>query len=190
MFVHFGLYSQIGRGEWIAQREGTEEATYKKLTETFCPGSMEEMVLVAKAAGAKYITITTKHHDGFALFDTKGLSDFDITHSAAGRDLIQEFVEACRKHGIVPFFYYATYEWWHKDFQNDFESYLEYIRKNVELLCTQYGKIGGLWFDGNWIRKGADWKEDALYATIRKHQPEAMIVNNTGLGAQGADWSS
>lgn len=186
MFVHFGLYSHIGRGEWIAQREGTDEASYRKLMDSFCPDNMEGIVLTAKEAGAKYVTFTTKHHDGFALFDTQGLSDFDITKSAAGRDIVREFVDACRKHDIVPFFYYATYEWWNKDADTNFDAFLEYLRKSVEILCTQYGKIGGLWFDGNWSREDVDWREGELYGTIRKHQPDAIIVNNTGLFAQGA----
>jgi len=185
MFVHFGLYSAIGLGEWRADTQPIEEAEYKALAKEFCPDSMEDIVLTAKSAGAKYVTLTTKHHDGFALFDTHGLTDFDITHSGAGRDLVEEFVVACRKHDIVPILYYATFEWWNRDFDDNFDKYLEYLRKNVEILCTQYGKIGGLWFDGNWRKKGADWKETELYATIRKYQPEAIIVNNTGLGGQG-----
>lgn len=185
MFVHMGLYSEIGHGEWIAHREGTEETVYKKLTETFCPKSMEEIVLTAQNAGAKYITFTTKHHDGFSLFDTKGLSDFDVMHSAAGRDIVREFVNACRKYDIVPVFYYATYEWWNQDYYHDFNKYLEYLRKSVEILCTEYGKVGGFWFDGNWSQTVYDWKENELYATIRKYQPEAIITNNTGLSAQG-----
>lgn len=72
-----------------------------------------------------------------------------------------------------------------EDFKKDFDSYLEYLRKSVEILCTNYGKIGGLWFDGNWSKPDEDWKEAELYATIRKHQPEAMIINNTGLNARG-----
>jgi alpha-L-fucosidase len=99
---------------------------------------------------------------------------------------VKEFVDACRKHDIVPFFYYATYEFRNPDFRGDFDKYLAYLRSQVEILCTQYGKIGGLWFDGNWSRKDVDWQEDALYGLIRKHQPEAMIINNTGLDARGA----
>ena len=143
------------------------------------------MVLTAKNAGCKYITLTTRHHEGFSLYDTKGLNDFDAPHSPAGRDLIREFVDACNRHGIIPFFYHTTLDWYNADFENDFDKYLEYLRKSVEVLCTNYGKIGGLWFDGNWSKPDADWKESELYATIRKHQPDAIIVNNTGLQARG-----
>lgn len=187
MFVHWGLYSQLGRGEWICDFEKMDFNEYMKLKDTFTAENFDadSLVLTAKNAGFKYITLTTRHHEGFSLYDTCGLNDFDAPHSPAKRDLIREFVDACNRHGIVPFFYHTTLDWYNKDFENDFDSYLEYLRKSVEILCTNYGKIGGLWFDGNWSKPDADWKEDALYATIRKHQPEAMIINNTGLSAMG-----
>ncbi len=188
MFVHWGLYSQLGMGEWTYFVHKRDMEEYKLLKDTFTAEDFdaETLVLTAKRAGCKYITLTTRHHEGFSLYDTKGLCDFDAPHSPAGRDLIREFVDACNKHGIVPFFYHTTLDWYQRSFDEDFDAYLEYLRKSVEVLCTNYGKIGGLWFDGNWSRKDADWKEDALYATIRRHQPEAIIVNNTGLGARGA----
>ena len=187
MFVHWGLYSQLGVGEWTYLLHKRDMKEYQKLQETFTAEDFdaEEMVLTAKNAGCKYITLTTRHHEGFSLYDTKGLNDFDAPHSAAKRDLIREFVDACNKHGIIPFFYHTTLDWYNPDFNNDFEKYLEYLRKSVEVLCTNYGKIGGFWFDGNWSRKDDDWKEDELYALIRKYQPDAIIVNNTGLEARG-----
>lgn len=187
MFVHWGLYSQLGKGEWIYEMEKMQMSDYRKLMDSFTAEDFdaEQLVLTAKNAGCKYITLTTKHHEGFFLYDTCGLSDFDAPHSAAGRDLIREFVDACRKYDITPFFYHATLDWYNPDFKNDFDAYLEYLRKSVEILCTNYGKIGGLWFDGNWSKPNADWKEDELYATIRKYQKEAIIVNNTGLNARG-----
>ena len=188
MFVHWGLYSQLGMGEWTYHIHKRDMKDYKKLFDTFTAEDFnaEELVLTAKNAGCKYITLTTRHHEGFSLYDTKGLCDFDAPHSPAKRDLIREFVDACNKHGILPFFYHTTLDWYQPDFNENFDAYLEYLRKSVEVLCTNYGKIGGLWFDGNWSKKDADWKEDALYATIRKHQPDAMIINNTGLNARGA----
>ena len=187
MFVHWGLYSQLGMGEWTYWLHKRDMNDYVKLAETFTAEDFdaEAMVLTAKNAGCKYITLTTRHHEGFSLYDTQGLSEFDAPHSAAKRDLIREFVDACNKHGIVPFFYHTTLDWYNPDFNNDFDAYLEYLRKSVETLCRNYGKIGGLWFDGNWSKAGADWKEDALYATIRKYQPDAIIVNNTGLSERG-----
>ena len=187
MFIHWGLYSQLGRGEWVMDREKICVNEYKKLAKTFTAEDFdaEDIALTAKKIGCKYITLTTRHHEGFSLYDTCGLNEYDAPHSPAGRDLIKEFVDACNKHGIMPMFYHTTLDWWNNDFNDNFDEYLEYLRKSVEILCTNYGKIGGLWFDGNWSKPDADWKVDELYATIRKHQPEAMIINNTGLEARG-----
>ena len=187
LFIHWGLYSQLGRGEWVMYKEKLDVNEYKKLAKTFTADDFdaEEIALTAKKIGCKYITLTTRHHEGFSLYDTCGLNEYDAPHSPAGRDLIKEFVDACNKHGIMPMFYHTTLDWWNNDFNDNFDEYLEYLRKSVEILCTNYGKIGGLWFDGNWSKPDADWKVDELYATIRKHQPEAMIINNTGLDARG-----
>ena len=187
MFVHWGIYSQTGRGEWVYNIEQMNMQDYEKLAETFTAEDFdaEELVLTAKNAGCKYITLTTRHHDGFSLYDTCGLNSFDAPHSPAGRDLIREFVDACNKHKIVPFFYHTTLDWRCPLYKNDFKAYLEYLRKSIEILCRNYGKIGGFWFDGNWDKPDADWQEDVLYATIRKYQPDAVIVNNTGLKERG-----
>ncbi len=187
MFIHWGLYSQLGKGEWVQHIHGIPKEEYVKLQDTFTASKFDgqKIAQIAKKGGAKYITLTTRHHEGFSLYDTKGLNTYDAPHSPAGRDLIRDFVDGCRAEGIVPFFYHTTLDWWHPEFNGDFKVYLQYLRDSVEILCTEYGKIGGLWFDGNWSKKDADWEEDALYAVIRKHQPEAIIVNNTGLSARG-----
>lgn len=188
LFIHWGLYSQLGKGEWIFYHSDMQMDEYAKLKDTFTAEDFdaEKIVLAAKNAGCRYITLTTRHHEGFSLYDTCGLNTFDAPHSPAGRDLIREFVDACNKHGIKPFFYHTTLDWYNTDFENDFDSYLEYLRQSVEILCKNYGPIGGLWFDGNWSKpEGTDWKLDDLYGTIRKYQPEAMIINNTGLDCRG-----
>ena len=187
MFVHWGLYSQMGRGEWIQHQAKICCKEYEKLASTFTASEFDarKWAEIAKDAGARYITLTTRHHDGFSLYDTKGLNCYDAPHTPCGRDLIREFVDACNEFGLAPFFYHTTLDWHHPAFKTDFKAYLQYLRDSVEVLCTQYGKIGGLWFDGNWSRPDDDWEEDALYAVIRRHQPEAIIVNNTGLGARG-----
>ena len=145
----------------------------------------QKLVATAKSAGAKYITLTTRHHDGFSLFDTCGLSEFDSPHSANGRDLVAEFVKACNAEKIVPFFYHTLIDWHNADYKNDFVAYVDYLVASVELLCKNYGKIGGFWFDGFWDKPDADWQFDRLYGTIRNYQPTAMIINNTGLNALG-----
>ena len=188
MFVHFGLYSTMCRGEWIKHMDNIPQEEYQKALAEFKVSKnwAHELVRHAKIAGCKYITITTRHHDGFSLYDTCGLNEYDAPHSAAGRDLIREFVDECNKQGIVPFFYHTLIDWWHPEFSTEdegkFKRYLKYLRDSVEILCTKYGKIGGLWFDGWWGNKTGDWEFDELYALIRKHQPEAMIINNTGMG--------
>ena len=188
MFVHFGIYSQLANGEWVQSLHNIPGEEYQKLKDTFCPDVnwAKNLAKTAKQAGCKYINITTRHHDGFSLFDTCGLSNYDAPHSACGRDLIREFVDACNEEGLIPFFYHTLMDWYHPDYETDFPKYLQYLRDSVELLCKNYGKLGGFWFDGMWHKPDADWEEDALYATIRRYQPEAMIINNTGLSAHGA----
>ncbi|MBE7077407.1 MAG: alpha-L-fucosidase, partial [Clostridiales bacterium] len=186
MFVHFGAYSVIGKGEWSKEICQIPDEEYDAAARNFSPDEdwAEELVATAKKAGCKYITLTTRHHDGFSLFDTCGLNEYDTVHYC-GRDLVREFVDACNEAGIIPFFYHTLLDWHEKTYKNDFKQYLVYLRASVELICKNYGKIGGIWFDGMWNKPDEDWEEDALYATIRKYQPEAMIINNTGLNALG-----
>lgn len=186
LFVHLGLYSVIGKGEWAKYSCSISDADYELMAKQFIPelNWADNLAKTAKAAGCKYITLTTRHHDGFSLFDTCGLNDYDAPHNC-GRDLVKEFVIACRAYDIVPFFYHTLLDWREKSYDIDFPSYLEYLRVSVEILCKNYGKIGGLWFDGMWDKPEADWEEDVLYSTIRKYQPEAMIINNTGMVGRG-----
>ncbi len=193
MFVHFGLYSVIGRGEWarlcldIPREEYDKNLAKFKVKKTWA----RDLVRTAKNAGCKYITLTTRHHDGFSLYDTCGLNTYDAPHSAAGRDLVKEFVDECNKAGIVPFFYHTLIDWTYffHDYSTPdpeaFKEYLKYLRASVEILCKNYGKIGGIWFDGMWANTQLDWEEDALYSLIRSYQPDAMIINNTGMGDRG-----
>jgi len=187
MFIHWGLYSQMEKGEWIMNMEQIPKEEYMKLKDTFtaCDFDARKIARLAKRAGMKYITLTTRHHEGFSLYDTCGLNDYDAPHSPAGRDLIREFVDACNEEGILPMFYHTTLDWYDERFNSDFKAYLQYLRDSVEILCSNYGPIGGLWFDGNWSKPDEDWEEDKLYAVIRKHQPDAMIINNTGLSHRG-----
>lgn len=186
MFVHFGIYSILGKGEWAKHCLNIPLKEYCQLSKNFSPsaGWAENLVKTAKMAGCKYITLTTRHHDGFSLYDTCGLNEWDAPH-ACGRDLVREFVDACNSEDIVPFFYHTLLDWYEPRFDEDFPSYLEYLRASVKVLCTRYGKIGGFWFDGMWSKPNSDWQENLLYDLIRSNQPEAMIINNTGLSARG-----
>ena len=191
LFLHWGLYSQLGRGEWVQFLEKIPSDAYARLKDTFTAEDFDARALArqAREAGMRYLTLTTRHHDGFSLYDTRGLTEFDAPHSAAGRDLIAEFVDGCRAEGIVPFLYHTTLDWrWDSAHLSEekFAEYLDYLHRSVEILCTHYGPVGGFFFDGNWSRPESDWQEDRLYGMIRRLQPEAIIINNTGLNARGA----
>ena len=125
MFIHWGLYSQIGKGEWIQYLGKIPKEEYIKLKDTFTAKdfSGREIAKTAKRAGMKYITLTTRHHEGFSLYDTRGLNDYDAPHSPAARDLIADFVEGCRAEGILPMFYHTTLDWYNEDFNSDFKKY-------------------------------------------------------------------
>ena len=187
LFVHFGLYSIIGKGEWAKRVLQIPDEKYENLTKKFKVKKnwARDLVKTAKKTGCKYITLTTRHHDGFSLFDTCGLNDYDAPHALCGRDLVREFVDECNANGIVPMFYHTLLDWHHPDYDVNFPSYVDYLVKSIEILCTKYGKIGGLWFDGMWDKPNENWQEDRIYSTIRRHQPEAMIINNTGLDELG-----
>lgn len=187
LFVHFGLYSIVGKGEWYMHNENIEPLKYEKLIHKFKVNKnwVKDLVVTAKKLGFKYITLTTRHHDGFSLYNTLGLTDYDVVHSPTKRDLVKEFVDECRKNDIVPFFYATLIDWHNELFKNNFQKYLEYLQKSIEILCTNYGKIGGFWFDGTWNDKNTDWQFNKLFAIIKKYQPDALIINNGGLENRG-----
>ena len=115
LFCHFGLYSIMGRGEWASDIYGFNRDEYNKQIESFDVAKdwAKQLVSTAKKAGCKYITLTTRHHEGFSLYDTCGLNEFDAPHSVSGRDLVREFVDECNAEGIVPFFYHTLLDWYH-----------------------------------------------------------------------------
>lgn len=190
LFVHFGLYSLLGKGEWIVKNPPGVDPNYyfsAEFANKFNPKKdwARKLVKYAKTAGAKYITLTAKHHEGFCLFDACGTTDWDAMHYGPKRDLIKEFVDACNESGIIPFFYYAILDWHRPEFDKDFKLYTDYLINQVEILSKNYGKIGGFWLDGFVSNPDGDWQFDRMYKTIRKYQPEAMIINNTGTTATG-----
>jgi alpha-L-fucosidase len=189
LFLHWGLYSCVERGEWYWQHRKPARADYLALFDRFDARDFDARAIVrrAKAAGMRYVCLTTRHHEGFSLFDTRGLNSFDAPHSPAGRDLVAEFSAACEAEGMGKFFYHTTIDWWHEAFDapGRWQEYLDYLNASVEILASRYGRVDGFWFDGNWWRKDRDWREDALYEVVRRHQPEAIIVNNSSTGALG-----
>ena len=167
MFIHWGLYSMAARHEWVKNRECTPEDHYQLYFENFNPDlyDAKEWARQAKAAGMKYAVMTTKHHEGFCMFDSQ-YTDYKCTNTPAGRDLIREYVDAFRAEGLHIGFYYSLIDWHHPDFpidplhprrndpdafeQNqgrDMHKYAEYMRNQVRELLTNYGKIDILWFD-------------------------------------------
>ncbi len=187
LFLHWGLYSLLARGEWVWNHHKLPRDEYERMAERFTAEKFDarEIVAFAQRAGFRYICLTTRHHEGFSLYDTRGLNRFDAPHSAAGRDLVAELAGACHDAGMAMFFYHTTLDWWHPAFESDWDGYLAYLRDSVEILCTHYGRVDGFWFDGNWARADRDWQEDALYALIRRHQPECVLINNSSVQARG-----
>lgn len=199
MFIHFGLYALLGRGEWVMYEENIPRAEYEKLAHRFNPHRFDacEWVQAARNAGARYITVTAKHHDGFCLFDT-ALTDFNITNTPFGRDLIGELVEACQQEGMRIIFYYSQPDWHHpnyvhnrgafKDLDNppetdapDWHRYTDYYIGQVRELCTNYGSIDGIWFDGS-HKTEQEWRGCEVYAMIKALQPHAVVNDRARYG--------
>ncbi|MDF1575408.1 MAG: alpha-L-fucosidase [Bacteroidales bacterium] len=201
LFVHWGVYSIMGGGgdpgiaEWIMERKNIPIVQYEKLPGFFNPTQFDpaQWVSMVKKAGMKYITITSKHHDGFAMYDSR-VSDYNIVDATPyGRDVIGMLKEECDKQGIKLFFYHSQLDWHHPDYfphgrtgtgiadrsqSGDFNAYINYMNTQLTELLTQYGEIGGIWFDGMWDKPEADWRLVETYALIHKLQPGALIGSN------------
>ena len=209
MFIHWGVYSipagtykgkQIsGIGEWIMENGDIPVAEYEKYAKQFNPVKFnaDQWVQIAKNAGMKYIVITSKHHDGFCLWDSK-VSKYDIMDTAPfKRDILKELSVACKKHGIRLCFYHSIMDWHHPDAQApfypkyndgsrtnpDFSRYVKnYMKPQISELITNYGPLGVMWFDGEWIK---DWTEPLgidLYNYVRSLQPDIIINNRVSKG--------
>lgn len=201
MFIHWGLYAIPARGEWVRSFERLSNADYEPYFQQFDPKryNPKEWAKIAKAAGQKYAVMTTKHHDGFCLFDS-ALTDYKATNTPAGRDLIREFVDAFRAEGIKVGFYYSIIDWYHDDypaygdrhhpmrdneaFKNkkiDFDRYLHYMHGQVKELLTNYGHIDIMWFDFSYDEMtGEKWRASELIQMIRSLQPDILIDNRLG----------
>ena len=194
LFIHWGVYSVLGVHEWVMERQQIDKPTYERLGAFFNPTEFdaEEWVKMAKAAGMRYITITAKHHDGFAMFDSK-LTDWDIVdRTVSQRDVLKELAEACRKHGLRLFFYYSQLDWHHDDYyprghtghhsgrsdDGNWNAYIDYMNGQLAELLTNYGDVAGIWFDGWWDRKEANWRLEETYQLIHRLQPGALIGSN------------
>ncbi len=222
MFIHWGLYSQVARHEWVKHNEHLTNEQYQKYFDQFNPDHFEpkKWAKEAKAAGMKYAVLTTKHHEGFCMFDSK-FTDYKATNTHAKRDLVKEYVDAFRAEGMKVGFYYSLLDWHHPDYTmddvhpltqvdtsqanydrlnkgRDMAKYRQYMRNQITELLTNYGKIDVLWLDWSWA-KGAkrgkgedDWGSVELLKLVRKLQPGIIINNRLGLDeyADGGDFET
>jgi alpha-L-fucosidase len=188
MFIHWGLYSVVGRHEWVMENEAIPVAEYEQLAQRFKPkpNAARAWAKLARQAGQKYMVMTTKHHEGFGLFDSK-LTNYCAPKQACGRDLVKEYVDAARAEGLRVGFYYSLMDWHHPDGARctDDESarrrFVDYIHGQVRELCTNYGKLDILWYDVNWPLTPEGWEAAKMNAMVRRLQPEIIINNRTGL---------
>lgn len=220
MFIHWGLYSQAARHEWVKHNEHMTNAEYEKYFEQFDPDHFDpkKWAREAKAAGMKYAVLTTKHHEGFCLFDSK-YTNYKATNTKAKRDLVREYVDAFRAAGLKVGFYYSLLDWHHPDYTmddahpltqvdttqanydklnkgRDMNKYREYLRNQVRELMTNYGKIDVLWLDWSWGKdakhgkRDKDWDAVNLLKMVRQLQPGIIVNNRLGLEdyEDGADF--
>jgi len=189
MFVHWGLYAQLGRHEWVMNRERIPISEYEKLAGTWKPKPRpaRDWARLAKAAGMKYMVMTTKHHEGFLLWDSK-LSSYNAAQQGPGRDLVREYVEACREFGLRIGFYYSLMDWHHPDGarclknKNARKRFIQYTQGLVRELCSNYGKIDILWYDVSWpLRSPEEWDSYRMNAMARDLQPDIIINNRSQL---------
>jgi len=209
MFIHYGLYSLLEKGEWVQLRDTIPVAEYAKLKDRFTAEKFnaDEITNVAVKAGMKYITITSKHHDGFCLFETKA-TDFNVLNSPAKRDLIKELYDACEQKGLGLFLYYSYgADWKHPYFYSresgwnnarpaykepqpeykfekdeDFKIYVDFVHQQLKELLGQYPNIAGIWFDPimGYYNRPDLFPVDSTYALIRKISPHALISFKQG----------
>ncbi len=205
IFLHWGIYSMYGQGEWYQHTGKLDREEYGKASWGFYPSRFDanEWVKAFKDAGAKYITLTSRHHDGFSMFDTH-YSDFNIIEATPfKRDILGELAAACHKHGLKIHLYYSLMDWKRPDYplgrtniawqdnkertpvrtqQGDYDSYFTFMKNQITELLTRYGSIGAIWFDGEWDHHNDatpfDWRFKELYALIHKLQPGCLVGNN------------
>ncbi len=209
MFIHWGLYAvpagewngETNHAEWIRTTARIPLETYDRFVDQFNPVKFnaDEWVRMAKEAGMKYIVITTKHHDGFCLFDSK-YTNFDIMATPFKRDIMKELADACRRQGIRICWYHSIMDWHHPDYLPrrdwetdrssegaDFDRYVQYMKNQLGELLTNYGEIGVLWFDGEWESTWNRHYGQDLYKYVRRLQPDIIVNNRVGGGRSGME---
>ena len=214
MFIHWGLYALPARHEWVKNRERLTDEDYQKYFDNFNPDlyNPKEWARKAKEAGMKYVVITTKHHEGFCLFDSK-YTDYKATNTPIGKNLIKEYVEAFRNEGLKIGFYYSLIDWHHPDFTidrvhpqrvddsekykdlnkgRDMAKYREYLHNQVRELLTNYGKIDILWLDFSYPGENGkghdDWDSKKLLKMVRELQPGILVNDRLDLKDYEDGW--
>ena len=184
MFIHWGLYSVIGRHEWVMENEGIPVKEYEQYARMFKPkpNAARDWARLARQTGQKYMVMTTKHHEGFCHFDSK-LTDYCAPKQGPGRDLVKEYVEAVRAEGLRVGFYYSLMDWHHPDGarcatdEQARRRFVDYIHGQIRELLTNYGKIDILWYDVAWPLDAKGWESEKMNDMVFQLQPE-IIVNN------------
>lgn len=195
IFLHWGIYSMFGQGEWYMQTGGLDCHEYAKAASGFYPSKFDakKWISAFKDAGAKYICFTTRHHDGFSMFDTQ-YSDYDIIDATPfKRDIVKELADECSRQDMKLHLYYSHLDWTREDYyplgktghktgrksHGKWETYYEFMNNQLTELLTNYGPIGAIWFDGMWDQpENFDWRLEEQYALIHKLQPACLIGNN------------
>lgn len=188
MFIHWGLYSVLGQQEWAMEVEGIPIPQYELLAKHFNPkpNAAREWARLAKRAGQKYMVMTTKHHEGFCMFDTK-LTDYCAPRQGPGRDLVREYVEAARAEGLRVGFYYSLMDWHHPDGarcatdEAARKRFVEYTHGLIRELMTNYGKVDVLWYDVDWPLTPEQWESERMNQMVFELQPEIIVNNRNGL---------
>ena len=194
LFIHWGVYSVLGDGEWVMNQKKIPIAEYERLAPRFNPVEFDPAawVALAKQAGMRYITITSKHHDGFAMWATKQTQWNIVDATPYRQDPLKMLAAECHKQGIKLFFYHSQLDWHHGDYHplgrtghssgrtaaGDFNRYLDFMDAQLTELLTNYGEIAGIWFDGMWDKPEANWRLEKTYALIHKLQPAALVGSN------------
>jgi len=188
MFIHWGLYSVLGRHEWAMEDEGIPVAEYELLAKQFKPrpNAARDWARLARQAGQRYMVMTTKHHEGFCHFDTK-LTSYSAPKQGPGRDLVREYVDAARSEGMRVGFYYSLMDWHHPDGarcatdEAARRRFVDYIHGQIHELLTNYGKIDVLWYDVSWPLSAAGWESEKMNAMVFELQPEIIVNNRNAL---------
>ena len=188
MFIHWGLYSVLGQHEWAMEIEGIPIPQYEQLAANFHPkpNAAREWARLARRAGQKYMVMTTKHHEGFCMFDTK-LTNYCATQQGPRRDLVREYVDAARAEGLRVGFYYSLMDWHHPDGarsktdEQARQRFVAYTHGLIRELMTNYGKIDILWYDVDWPLTAEQWESERMNQMVFELQPEIMVNNRNGL---------